>query len=336
MMQGNSFRAYRNYLGKDGQSFGQFDLIRIDDLTPGDVVVKVAYSSVNYKDALVSTGKGSILKSSPLVGGIDLAGTVISSDINDFEVGDQIIAAGHTLSERIDGGYSEFARLPANAVTKLPKGLSLRDAITIGTAGVTAAVAIIRMEDNGLRPEDGPVAVTGATGGVGSFAIDILSTRGYEVTALTRKKEETAYLEKLGANKILILDEIEMMNKELNSALFAGAIDNLGGDILRWLISSVKPLGSVACIGLVVDDRLSCSIMPFILRSVSLLGINSHVTPKLLDCAPWDRLATDLRPSRLDIITRRVVTLDELPVIFNDYINGAIVGRTIVKIDDAI
>jgi NADPH2:quinone reductase len=325
------FRAYR--IHRDGGQVGaRFEDVGLDDLTAGDVVVRVAYSTINYKDALAATGTAPILRKYPLVGGIDLAGEVVSSADPRFSPGQQVVVNGCGLSETQDGGYAEFARLQGDGVIPLPAGIDALDAMRLGTAGFTAALAVHRMEQNGQVPANGPVVVTGATGGVGSLAVDMLAGRGYEVVAVSGKPDADEYLRSIGATRILRRQEINLGSKPMEAALWAGAVDNVGGDLLTWLTRTVDYGGNIASIGLAGSHELKTTVMPFILRGVNLLGINSVLTPRALRLEVWRRLATDLRPTRLARIADRVVGFDELPAQFADYIAGRVTGRTVVQI----
>ncbi len=326
------FKAYRIH-DQDGAIEARFDEIDIDDLTPGEVVIRVVYSDVNYKDALAATGKGKILKTYPLVGGVDLAGEVVESEDARFKAGDAVVVCGCELSETRDGGYAEYARIPADCVVPLPSGLSAFQAMGIGTAGFTAALAVDRMEQLGQTPEMGAVLVNGATGGVGSFAIDILSGLGYEVAAFTGKASEGEYLTKLGANEIVDRTAVDYGKRPLERALWGGAIDSLGGETLTWLTRTVKPWGNIASIGLAQSHELNTTVMPFILRGVSLLGINSVTCPPSMRERAWTRLGTDMRPRHIDEIVTQVVPFAELPKVFDAYIKGQVVGRTVVDIN---
>ncbi len=325
------FRAYR-IDQKDGKVIAGLQELGIDALTDGNVVVKVSYSSINYKDALAATGAGKILRRYPLNGGIDLAGTVVSSDDAAFQPGAQVLVNGCGLSEVVDGGYAEYARIDSNSLVPIPEGMEAREAMQIGTAGYTAALAIHRMEQNGQRPENGPVAVTGATGGVGSIAIDMLDARGYEVVAVTGKASEESYLRDIGARRILERDQIVPGKRPMEKAQWAGAIDNLGGDYLAWLTRTTDYGGNIASVGLASSAALDTTVLPFILRAVCLLGINSVDTPLELRLAIWTRIAGDLRPRHLDRISHKTISFDELPGAFQAYIDGSVTGRTIVKI----
>jgi len=327
----SSFKAFRIH-DDDGTIRAGFEQMEVDGLTEGDVVIRVSYSDVNYKDALAATGKGKILRKPPLNGGIDLAGTVDSSSDNRFKEGDKVLVCGCGLSEVHDGGYAEFARIPADCVVKIPDSISEREAMAVGTAGFTAALAVIRMEQNGQAPEHGPIVVTGATGGVGSIAIDMLAGRGYSITAFTGKKDQHDYLRSLGVTDFIDRNEIEMGARPLEKALWGGAVDNVGGDTLGWLTRTVKPWGNIASIGLAGGFKLETTVMPFILRGVSLLGINSIEMPSSMRDDAWQRLASDLKPKHLDKIVTNEVNFDDLPSVFDAYISASVTGRTVVKI----
>lgn len=327
----DSFRAYR-INEQDGKIVAAFETLTVDDLTPGNVVVRVSHSTINYKDALAATGAGKILRRYPLNGGIDLAGVVVSSEDNDFQPGAEVLVNGCGLSETVDGGYSEYARLQSDSLVPVPEGMTPAETMQIGTAGYTAALAIHRMEQNGQTPDQGPIVVTGATGGVGSIAIDMLHGRGYEVVALTGKSAEEAYLCEIGASRILIRDQVDLGKRPMEKAEWAGAIDNLGGDYLTWLTRTMRYGGNIASIGLAASAALNTTVLPFILRAVCLLGINSVETPHDLRRAVWARIGTDLRPRHLDVIGKRKIAFDELPGAFQAYLDGTVTGRVVVQI----
>jgi acrylyl-CoA reductase (NADPH) len=326
-----SFTAFRIHR-QGSQVSARFDDIGLSDLTAGDVVVRVTYSDINYKDALAATGTAPILRKYPLVGGIDLAGEVVFSSDRRYTPGQRVLVTGCGLSETQDGGYAEYARVQGDGVIPLPPGMTDADAMKLGTAGFTAALAVHRMEQNGQQPESGPVVVTGATGGVGSLAINMLAGRGYEVVAVSGKPEADAYLREIGATQILRRQSLELGSKPMEATLWAGAVDNVGGEVLTWLTRTMGYGGNIASVGLAASHELHTTVMPFILRGVNLLGINSVATPRELRLAVWHRLATDLRPTRLDRIAGRHVTFDELPAQFDDYIKGRVIGRTVVRI----
>jgi NADPH2:quinone reductase len=327
----NNFRAYR-IDQQDGKIAADFATLNVDDLSEGEVVVKVSHSTINYKDALAATGAGRILRSFPLVGGIDLAGAVVSSKSDEFAEGDAVLVNGCGLSETRDGGYAEYARVPADAVVPVPDGMSAFQAMQIGTAGFTAALAVHRMEHNGQLPENGPVVVTGATGGVGSIAIDMLAARGYEACALTGKAEQADYLKSIGASDVLVRGDVDFGKRPMEKAMWAGAIDNLGGDALTWLTRTTDYGGNIASIGLAASHELNTTVLPFILRAVCLLGINSVDTPRDLRLAVWKRIGDDLKPQHLDTIAANIISFEDLPGAFQDFIDGNVTGRTVVEI----
>jgi len=329
-----AFRAYRIY-EQDGQIEGRLESLDLDSLSPGNVVIRALWSDVNYKDALAGSGKGKILKRFPLVGGIDVAGLVHSSDDPRFKPGDQVLVAGCGSSENHDGGYAEYVRVPGDWVVALPEGLSLRDSMAIGTAGFTAGIAVDRMQHNGQHADGGPILVNGATGGVGSFAIDMFAGLGYQVTAFTGKHDAQGYLQTLGASEIIYRDEVEMGTRPMEKALWGGAVDSVGGDQLGWLTRTIMPGGNIASIGLAGGVALNTTVLPFILRGVNLLGINSVYISTAIRDRVWRRLGSDLRPRHFEQIVTRTVDLDGLPGVFDEYIAGTNTGRTLVKITDA-
>ncbi len=308
------------------------ETLTLEELSAGDVVIRAAYSGINYKDALAATGKAKILRRYPLVGGIDVSGTVDESNDSRFKPGDRVLVCGCELSESRDGGYAEYVRVPGDCVVPLPATLSLHDAMAIGTAGFTAALALELMERNGQRPELGPILVTGATGGVGSIAIDLFSGAGYEVVAYTGKSDAAAYLKELGATQILMRDQVEFGKRPLEKALWGGAVDNLGGEPLAWLTRTVKPFGNIASIGLAAGHELHTTVMPFILRAVSLLGIHSVMCPAADRLRAWERLGSDLKPRHLPRIVSRTIDFAELPAALEDHLQSPTTGRTVVRI----
>ncbi len=324
------FKAYR-LTEADKKMRAEFVECTLDELDPGEVVVRVAYSDVNYKDALAATGKGKILMRPSCIGGIDLSGTVVSSSDGRFAKGDAVLAVGHQLGVKHHGGYAEYARIPADWAVKLPKGMTLWEAMAFGTAGYTAGLAVARMEHNGLRPANGPVLVDGATGGVGSIAVAALAKLGYAVTALTGKDSESAWLKQLGAKEILLRQSLDLAKiRPLDKATWAGAVDNLGGEVLAWMASTMKFNGVIASIGLAASPSLTTTVLPFILRGVSLLGINSTDCPTPeLEREVWQRLATDMRPPMLKEMAR-TVAFAELPKVFEDFINAKVTRRVVI------
>ena len=325
-----SFRAFRIHNDANGYR-GGIETIALDDLNPGEVVVKTAYSSVNYKDALAGTGQGKILRTFPLVGGIDVAGHVVASTDPKFREGDAVLVTGSGLSETRDGGYGEYARLDAKWVVALPAGMSLREAMILGTAGFTAALALLRMTENRQTPELGPLAVTGATGGVGSLAVAIFRKAGFEVHAISGKPEHADYLESLGANQVLGRDALST-TRPMDSVRFGGGLDNVGGPMLAALLAQTVPYGNVASAGLAASPDLHATVMPFIIRGVSLLGVASAGTARDIRDEVWRRLAADWKPATLDAICTRETGLDGLPEVFATMLAGGSLGRTVVRL----
>jgi NADPH2:quinone reductase len=327
----SAFRAWRVH-ERQGAISARLEDLALDELTPGEVTIHAHYSSVNYKDALAATGKGRIMRRFPLVGGIDVAGVVAASSDARFRPGDEVLVTGCGLGEDHDGGFSEVVRVPADWVVPLPDGLSLFEVMAIGTAGFTAALALDRMEQNGQQPDQGAVIVTGASGGVGSLAIDLLSARGYPVVALTGKPAETAYLRGLGADSVLDRRDLALGERPLEKARWGGAVDTLGGGVLAWLTRTVSPWGTIASIGMAGGVELHTTVMPFILRGVSVLGITSANCPMARRRRIWQRLAGDLRPRHLQEIVTGVVSMEELPGVFDQLLAGRHRGRTVLQI----
>ncbi|MSQ54716.1 MAG: oxidoreductase [Betaproteobacteria bacterium] len=326
------FKAYR-IDEVDKKVSAAFVECTFDDLDPGEVVVRVAYSDVNYKDALAATGKGRILLRPSCIGGIDLSGTVVSSTDPRFAKGDAVLATSYDIGVKHHGGYAQYARLPADWVVKLPQGMTLWEAMAFGTAGFTAGLAIVRMESVGLKPADGPVIVSGATGGVGSVAIDALARLGYHVVALTGKANEADYLKGIGAKEVKLRSELDLTKiRPLDKALWAGAVDNLGGEVLAWMASSMKIGGAIASIGLAASHSLNTTVLPFILRGASLLGVDSVNCPMAVRREVWRRLATDMKPAHLKTMAR-TIPFPELPTVFDAFIAGQARGRIVVDLN---
>jgi putative YhdH/YhfP family quinone oxidoreductase len=328
---------FKAYLIEEKEGKTQSGFVNMDEsqFDAGEVTIKVVYSSVNYKDALAATGVGRIIRRYPCVGGIDLSGVVESSADPRFKPGDQVIATSFDIGVAHHGGYAEYARVPADWVVPLPTGLSLFEAMALGTAGFTAALGIVRMEENGLTPAKGPVIVTGATGGVGSLAVDMLAKLGYQVTAFTGKESEFDYLKGLGASEVMLRTSLDLSRiRPLDKALWAGAIDNLGGDVLAWIASTMKQGGTIASIGLAASTSLNTTVMPFILRGASLLGIDSGYIGEPYRSGVWQRLAGDLQPRHLREMTR-TISFEDLPGVFDDFLKGRARGRVVVEIAGA-
>ena len=325
-----SFPAFRIHNDDSGYRSG-IEALPLEALSPGEVVIKAAWSSVNYKDALAGTGKGKILRRFPLVGGIDVAGHVVASSDARFREGDPVLVTGCGLSETRDGGYAAYARLPAEWVIPLPAGLDPREAMILGTAGFTAALALYRMRENRQTPALGPLAVTGATGGVGSLAVAIFSQAGYEVHAISGKADQAGYLKALGASEVLGRDALEA-RRPLESVRFGGGLDNVGGPMLVSLLAQTTPYGNVAAAGLAGTPELDMTVMPFILRGVSLLGIGSAGTARDVRDDIWHLLASEWKPSSLQTICTREASLEQLPEVFDTMLAGGSLGRTVVRL----
>ena len=327
----DKFKVYR-LREQDRKVVAAFEQASIDELDPGEVVVRVAYSGVNYKDALAATGAGRIVRRFPCIGGIDLAGTVTQSSDPRFKKGDAVLATSYDIGVAHDGGYAEYARIKADWAVPIPKGMSLFEAMALGTAGFTAGLAVVRMEHAGLKPGAGPVIVTGATGGVGSVAIDILAGLGHHVVALTGKEHESAYLKDLGAKEVMLRASLDTAKlKPLDKTTWAGAVDNLGGDVLAWLLSSMQIGAPLAAVGLAASMELKTTVAPFILRGVSLLGIDSVNCPMAQRRRVWERLASDMKPKHLAGMTR-TIPFDDLPQVFDDFLKARIRGRIVVDL----
>ncbi|MFC4560002.1 acryloyl-CoA reductase [Virgibacillus kekensis] len=302
-----------------------------NDLSEGEVIIRVAYSSVNYKDGIVGIN-GQMVESYPLVPGIDLSGTVIESADHRFNSGDEVIATSYKLGTGHSGGFSEIARVPAEWVVPLPEGLTLKESMILGTAGLTAALSVQKLEHNGLEPGNGPVLVAGATGGVGSIAVNILAKRGYEVVASTGKTNETDYLKGIGAERIIHRDEIvDTEQKPIREEKWAGAVDPVGGKTLQYILSTLKYDGSVATCGLTGGIEVATTVIPYISRGINWLGIDSVECPmdKRLDA--WNRLGDDLKPTVLSDELVNEISLEKLPETLAKILEGNVRGRTIVK-----
>ena len=315
---------------QDDRVEGRLDSLSLEDLPPGDVTVKVAYSSLNYKDGLACTGRGGVVRNYPHVPGVDAAGTVVASESADVAVGERVVITGYDFGVGAYGGYAEYARVPAAWVAKTPDGLSDYEAMALGTAGFTAAMCLLAMERNGAAPDQGPILVTGATGGVGSLAVDILSQQGYTVAASSGKPEQHDLLRELGASEILSRDDVSLSDpkpRPLLKGVWAGAVDAVGGSTLAYLIRTTRNGGSIALCGLVAGHDFAGTVIPFLLRGVNLLGIDSVACPMPYRQAIWQRLATDLKPRHLQKLTR-VITLSELPQAVDDILKGKVTAAS--------
>jgi alcohol dehydrogenase len=305
-----------------------------DDLPEGELLVKVAYSSLNYKDAMSAKGLPGVTRNYPHTPGIDAAGVIVESTDSGFAEGDEVIVIGYDLGMNTAGGYGQYIRVPANWAVKMPAGLDAREAMIIGTAGFTAALCVDKIEQMGAQPSDGPVVVTGATGGVGSVAVALLAKLGYDVVASSGKAEKDDYLKSLGAGSVISRADLSEENKRPMAAeTWAHGIDTVGGEILSNVIKGLKYSGSVAICGLVASPAFSTTVLPFILRNVNVLGVDSVELPLAKKQEIWHRLATDLKPDALDKMTTEVA-LDGLSDVIDSIIQGGVSGRTLVKLDD--
>jgi len=320
------------YVVTDGRVEGEVTTLRADQLPAGDVTIAVEYSSLNYKDGLAATGQGGIVRKYPHVPGIDAAGTVVESQATDIAVGDRVLVTGYDLGVGSFGGYAAYVRVPAAWVVKTPATLTTFEAMALGTAGFTAAMCLLAMEHNGVRPEQGPVLVTGATGGVGSVAVNILAQQGYTVSASTGKTNQYDYLRQLGASQILSREEVSLTGDRLRPLLqgtWAGAVDTVGGATMSYLLRTLNYGGSIALCGLVGGHDFAGTVIPFLLRGINLLGIDSVRCPMAYRQTIWQRLATDLKPRHLDQIAQ-VITLRDLPGAIASILQGQVKGRLLV------
>jgi putative YhdH/YhfP family quinone oxidoreductase len=323
------FQAFRIHRDDAGHRAG-LETMDTDALSPGEVLIRAAYSSVNYKDALAGTGKGRILRQYPLNGGIDVAGHVVASSDPAFKEGDAVLCTGSGLSETRDGGFAQYARLDARWTIPLPAGLGLRESMIIGTAGFTAALALLRMQDNRQTPELGPIAISGASGGVGQLAIDIFSRAGYEVHAISGKPDHFDALRALGAHACIDRHQLDFSGKPMDSARFGGALDTVGGSMLSGLLPLIHPYGNVALCGNAGGIAFDSTVMPFIIRGVSLLGVASAGTARDIRDVIWQHLASDWKPRQLERIATDEIALAQLPATFSRMLAGNAFGRTVV------
>ncbi|MEE4295398.1 MAG: acryloyl-CoA reductase [Wenzhouxiangella sp.] len=325
------FQAFRIFDDEQGYRSALVEQT-IEDQSEGDVVIRVSHSSVNYKDALAGTGKGKILRKFPLNGGIDVAGTVVESRSEKFREGDEVLMTGCGLSEVRDGGYCEYLRVPSNWLVNLPAGLTMLEAMVLGTAGFTAALGLYRMEALGQRPDMGPICITGASGGVGSLAVDIFSGAGYQVSAITGKLDEFEWLKELGAAQCISRHDLYWPESPMASAQFAGALDTVGGDMLSGLTRVIEPWGTIAACGMAGGIGLKTTVMPFIIRGIGLVGINSAGCAYELRQTLWERLAGEWKPRHLERVMQPSIGLADLPKAFDQLLAGGGRGRIPVQI----
>lgn len=324
------FNAFRIHNDAEGYR-SAVEEIDLDQLGQGDVLIETRYSGVNYKDALAGTGRGKVVRRFPLIGGIDCVGEVVESNDPRYQPGDAVLATGYGLGVSHDGGFSRYVRLPADWLVPLPQGLEPKNAMILGTAGFTAALALHRLEQNGQTPALGPIAITGASGGVGSLAVMLFSRLGYEVVAISGKAEQRPWLEKLGAARVIDRNELELSDNPLDRSYWGGIVDNVGGEILSGLLPQVAANGNVASIGLAAGHELITSVMPFILRGVSLLGVNSVDCPSATRRAIWNRLAEKMDADSLGKILNKTIGLNDLPAAFDQVMAGRVWGRIVVE-----
>jgi putative YhdH/YhfP family quinone oxidoreductase len=327
----STFKAFRVF-NDGGTVQGKVVETTLDGLNAGDVVIRAAYSSVNYKDALAATATGGkIIRKYPLVGGIDAAGVVVSSSDTRFQPGDEVICTSYDLGVAHDGGYAQTCRVPADWVVPLPNGLTLFEAMALGTAGYTAGLAMELLELNGMAPGNGKVLVNGATGGVASLAIDMLAALGYTVAVVTGKDSEHAFLKKIGAAEILSRATLDLGKRPLEKTLWAAAFDSVGGEQLAWLTRTMQTSGLIASFGNAGGIELKTTVLPFLLRGIRLIGVDSASTPMPLRRKIWQRLAGDLKPRHLAEIAH-TITLEELPGYFDKLLKGEGRGRAVVEL----
>ncbi len=313
----------------DGKTVAEVKQLEVGDLPKQETLIAVEYSSLNYKDGMAVTGTGKIIREFPMVPGIDLAGKIIESDSDKYQPGDSVILTGWGVGERYWGGYTQQASAKADWLVPMPEGLDSRKAMIIGTAGFTAMLCVMTLEEAGVTPGQGPVLVTGAAGGVGSIAVMLLSTLGYEVAAVTGRESTHEYLRGLGASQILSREEMSAQSRPLESQRWAGAVDTVGGDILARVIAEMNYGGAVAACGLASSFKLNTTVMPFILRNVSLRGADSVSCPVERRTRAWERLASDLPESAYTTISR-TVGLDQVLEVSQEIMAGQVRGRVLI------
>lgn len=325
-----ALQARENATGEFEQALVERD---IDELPAGELLIRVRYSSLNYKDALSASGNRGVTKHFPHTPGIDAAGVVEASSVAEFSAGDEVIVTGYDLGMNTAGGFAQYIRIPASWALKRPQGLSLREAMVLGTAGLTAALCVDKLEQAGVTPDAGPILVTGATGGVGSVAVALLATLGYRVAASTGKAQQDEFLKSLGARQIVPRSELlEGLERPLLKEQWAGAVDTVGGDILFNVVKSLRYGGSAACCGLTAGVAFKGSVLPFILRGVNLLGVDSVELPLVVKASMWDKLSLQWKLDGLDKLVNEV-GLEQLPEAIAEILAGRLVGRVLVRVD---
>lgn len=327
-----SFNAFRVHT-IEGKPVCRFERLTLDELDPGPVLIRTAYSAITYKDAMAARGVGKNVRTDrPCVTGVDLSGTVITSEDARFKPGDNVIVTNYKLGVDQDGGYAEFARVPGDWIVPLPEGLTLYEAMGLGTSGLTAALAVDRLERAGLTPTMGPVGITGATGGVGSLAVNMFARRGYHVIAISGKRAQYDFLESIGANSILSRETFLQNRAALAPPLFAGALDNVGGVYLDRLAAQMQPYGKLAVAGMVVGAELTTSVLPLVLRAIDILGINVSRQLQMEERKRlWARLASDLNPNHLAKISRPI-PFEELDNAMDRFFDASTIGRVVVEV----
>lgn len=330
----NPFKAYRVHTIA-GKPVCKFEQLTLDDIDQGAVVIKTAYSAITYKDAMAARGVGKNVRTDrPCVTGVDLSGVVESSDDPRFKKGDKVVVTNYKLGNDHDGAYADYARVPGDWIVPLPDGLSLYEAMGLGTSGLTAALAVDRLEAAGLKPADGAVGITGATGGVGSLAVNMFAQRGYKVIAISGKKEQEGFLKSIGAATILARDEFLKDRAPLAPPLFAGALDNVGGIYLDRLGAKMQPFGKLAVAGMAVGAEVTTTVLPLILRSIDILGINVSRQLQMKERRRlWERMATDLKPKNLAEISRPI-PFEDLDKWMDRFFEATTVGRIVVEVGD--
>lgn len=328
----DSFKAFRVHT-IDGKPVCRFDKLTLDELDPGAVLIKVAFSAITYKDAMAARGVGKNVRSDrPCVTGVDLSGEVVSSEDPRFRKGDKVVVTNYKLGVEQDGGYAEYARVPGDWIVPLPAGLSLYEAMGLGTSGLTAALAVDRLEAVGLSPRDGAVGVTGATGGVGSLAVNMFAQLGYKVVAISGKRDQEAFLKSIGADTLLLRDDFLRDRAPLAPPLFAGALDNVGGIFFDRLAARMQPFGKMAVAGMAVGAEVTTTVLPLILRSIDILGINVSRQLQMKERRRlWERMATDLKPRDLASISRPIA-FEDLDRRMDSFFDATTIGRVVVEI----
>lgn len=326
------FKAYRVHT-IEGKPVCRFEKLSLDELDPGPVVIKVAFSAITYKDAMAARGVGKNVRTDrPCVTGVDLSGEVISSEDARFKKGDMVVVTNYKLGVEQDGGYAEYARVPGDWIVPLPAGLSLYEAMGLGTSGLTAALAVDRLEASGLTPKQGAVGVTGATGGVGSLAVNMFAQRGYKVVAISGKQDQESFLKSIGAETLLPRDEFLRDRAPLSVPIFAGALDNVGGIFFDRLAAKMQPAGKMAVAGMAVGAEVTTTVLPLILRSIDILGINVSRQLQMKERRRlWERMATDLKPRDLATISRPI-PFEDLDTKMDKFFDATTIGRVVVEI----